>query len=86
MLPAQSSEGQCLAQALELIKDTIFKVNAGVSEYEKLARLSHRLDPKSQGRMKDGRLLRREDLTQGSRLLLHEGTVTWKSSGKQKGS
>lgn len=85
LLTAETGEGQCLVQALDLIKDVIIKVNAQVREYEKLARLSQRLEPKSQGRMKDGRLFRREDLIQGIRSLLHEGTVTWRSSGKQKG-
>lgn len=75
-------------QGLELIKDAISQVNDQVSEYEKAARLreiSQRLEPKSQGRLKSGQVLRREDLIQGNRSLLHEGTVTWKSSGRQKG-
>lgn len=75
-------------QGLELIKDAISQVNDQVSEYEKAARLreiSQRLEPKSQGRLKSGQVLRREDLIQGNRTLLHEGTVTWKSSGRQKG-
>ncbi|XP_028986858.1 rho guanine nucleotide exchange factor 18a isoform X2 [Betta splendens] len=81
---AETSEGRFLKHSLELIKNTISKVNDQVREYEKLARLSQRLDPKSQGRMKDGRLFRREDLNLNARKLLHEGTVTWKSSGKQR--
>lgn len=75
-------------QGLELIKDAISQVNDQVSEYEKAARLreiSQRLEPKSQGRLNSGQVLRREDLIQGNRTLLHEGTVTWKSSGRQKG-
>lgn len=84
---ADTDEYKSLVQGLALIKDTIFQVNAQVSDYEKAARLrdiSLRLEPKSQGRLKDGQLLRREDLLQGNRTLLHEGTVTWKSSGRQK--
>lgn len=84
---ADTDEHRSLVQGLALIKDTISQVNAQVYEYEKAARLreiSLRLEPKSQGRLKDGQLLRREDLLQGNRLLLHEGTVTWKTSGRQK--
>lgn len=82
-----TEEHQSLVQALALIKNTISEVNDQVCEYEKEARLKEiglRLEPKSQGRLKDGRLLRREDLLKGERALLHEGTVTWKTSGKQK--
>ncbi|XP_071347867.1 rho guanine nucleotide exchange factor 18a [Trachinotus anak] len=84
---ADPDECKSLAQGLGQIKDTISKVNSQVSEYEKALRLreiSLRLEPKSQGRQKDGRLLRREDLIQGDRTLLHEGAVTWKSSGRYK--
>lgn len=75
-------------QGLVRIKDTISQVDMQVSEYEKAARLREiilRLETKSQVRLKDGQLFRREDLLQGDRTLLHEGTVTWKSSGRQKG-
>lgn len=88
LVSADTDELGSLAHGLELIKDAISQVNDLVSEYEKAARLreiSLRLEPKSVGRLKDGRLFRREDLTQGNRTLLHEGTVTWKSSVRQKG-
>ncbi|KAK2822631.1 hypothetical protein Q5P01_022696 [Channa striata] len=81
---ADTGEYQSLIQGLALIKDTISKVNDQVREYEKVARLSQRLEPKSQGRLKDGQVFRREDLMQGHRFLLLEGTVSWKSSTKQK--
>ncbi|XP_040000244.1 rho guanine nucleotide exchange factor 18a isoform X2 [Xiphias gladius] len=84
---ADTGEYKSLVQGLVQIKDTISKVNTHVSQYEKAARLREiglRLEPKSQGRLKDGQLFRREDLIQGNRTLLHEGTVTWKSSGRQK--
>ncbi|XP_074507881.1 rho guanine nucleotide exchange factor 18a isoform X1 [Sebastes fasciatus] len=84
---ADTDEYKSLVQGLALIKDTISQVNDQVSDYEKAARLrdiSLRLEPKSQGRLKDGQLLRREDLLQANRTLLHEGTVTWKSPGRQK--
>ncbi|XP_068427487.1 rho guanine nucleotide exchange factor 18a isoform X2 [Clinocottus analis] len=82
-----TDEYKSLVQGLALIKDTISQVNDQVREHEKATRqreIALRLEPKSQGRLKDGRLLRREDLIQGNRTLIHEGTLTWKSSGKQK--
>nr|XP_020447018.1 rho guanine nucleotide exchange factor 18-like [Monopterus albus]XP_020447019.1 rho guanine nucleotide exchange factor 18-like [Monopterus albus] len=84
---ADTDEYQALSQGLTLIRRTISLVNDRVREYEKAVRLREialRLEPKSQGRMKDGQLFRREDLIQDNRSLLHEGTVTWKSSSKQK--
>ena len=88
LLTADTEEHRSLVKGLGLIKDTISQVNTQVSEYEKVARLreiSLRLDPKGPGRLKDGQLFRREDLLQGNRTLLREGTVTWKFSGRQKG-
>lgn len=85
---ADTDEYKSLVQSLALIKDFISQVNNQVNEYEKAARLREigiRLDPKSQGRLKDGKLFRRDDLIQGNRTLLHEGPVTWKTSGRQKG-
>ncbi|XP_075954175.1 rho guanine nucleotide exchange factor 18a isoform X1 [Anarhichas minor] len=84
---ADTDEYRSLVQGLALIKYTISQVNAQVSEYEKAARqreIALRLEPKSQGRLKDGRLLRREDVIQENRALIHEGPFTWKSSGRQK--
>ncbi|MFT7798706.1 rho guanine nucleotide exchange factor 18 isoform X1 [Arapaima gigas] len=77
-----------LGLALELIKDVIKKVNTRISDYEKAARLrdiAGRMEPKTQGRIKDGHVLSREDIVQGSRKLLYEGTVNWKAaSGRLK--
>ncbi|XP_070830485.1 rho guanine nucleotide exchange factor 18a [Chaetodon trifascialis] len=84
---ADTDEYASLVKGLGLIKEVISQVNDNVSEYEKAARLREialRLEPKSQGRLKEGHLFRREDLIQGNRTLLHEGAVTWKSSGRQK--
>lgn len=84
---ADTDEHKSLVEGLTLIKDTISQVNAQVSEYEKAARLkeiSLRLESKSVGRLKNNQLFRREDLIQDNRRLLHEGTVTWKLSGRQK--
>ncbi|XP_034038350.1 rho guanine nucleotide exchange factor 18a isoform X2 [Thalassophryne amazonica] len=85
---AGTEEYQCLAQALTLIKETISKVNAQVSEYKKIIRLREigtRLEPKSQARLRNGHLFRREDLIQGNKTLLHEGDVAMKAnSGRSK--
>ncbi|XP_026170347.1 rho guanine nucleotide exchange factor 18a [Mastacembelus armatus] len=84
---AETDEYQSLVQGLTFVKDTISLVNAQVREYEKATRLREiglRLEPKSQGRLKDSQLFRREDLIQGDRVLRHEGTVTWKASGRHK--
>lgn len=84
---ADTDEHKSLVEGLALIKDTISQVNAQVSEYERATRLkeiSLRLESKSVGRLKNSRLFRREDLIQDNRRLLHEGTVTWKLSGRQK--
>lgn len=88
LLSADTDEYKSLVQGLALIKETITQVNNQVSEYEKAARLREigmRLEPKSQGRLKEGQLIRREDLIQGNRTLLHEGAVTCRASGRQKG-
>uniref|UniRef100_H3DBQ7 Rho/rac guanine nucleotide exchange factor (GEF) 18a n=1 Tax=Tetraodon nigroviridis TaxID=99883 RepID=H3DBQ7_TETNG len=84
---AETEEHQALVQALALIRDAISQVDDQVSQHEKAARLREiglRLEPKSQGWRRDGLLLRREDLLNGTRTLLHEGAVTWKSSGRHK--
>lgn len=82
-----SEEQQSLLQGLALIKETISQVNDQVRQYEKASRLREiglRLEARSQGRLKSGQFFRRADLISGDSTLLHEGTVTWKTSGKQK--
>lgn len=87
--PAGTEEHEELVRALRLIKDTIMQVDSHVDDYEKAQRLrdiSAKLEPKSLGRMKDGRVFRREDILTGGRRLLHEGTVSCRaSSGRLKG-
>ncbi|XP_061883750.1 rho guanine nucleotide exchange factor 18-like isoform X3 [Entelurus aequoreus] len=77
-----------LTRALGLIKDTIVQVDALVNLHEKMCRLRdihNKMEPKALGKIKDGRVFRREDLAQGRRRLLHEGTVNWKAaSGRLK--
>ncbi|XP_019712328.1 rho guanine nucleotide exchange factor 18a isoform X2 [Hippocampus comes] len=82
-----TDEHESLLQGLAAIRDTISRVNDNIREYEKTSRLREicaRLEPKSGGRMKDGQLIRREELIQGDRALLHEGPLAWKSSGRHK--
>ncbi|XP_061636625.1 rho guanine nucleotide exchange factor 18 isoform X3 [Phyllopteryx taeniolatus] len=77
-----------LNHALGLIKDTIVQVDSLVHLHEKTCRLRdihNKMEPKALGKIKDGRVFRREDLAQGRRCLLHEGTVNWKAaSGRLK--
>lgn len=87
LLTADTDEYKSLLRGLELIKDTLSKVDTRVKEYQNAFRLREiclRLEPKSQVRMNNDRVFRRDDLIQGNRSLLHEGVVTWKSSGKLK--
>ncbi|XP_061739115.1 rho guanine nucleotide exchange factor 18 isoform X3 [Nerophis ophidion] len=83
-----SEEHTELTRALGLIKDTIVQVDALVNLHEKTCRLRdihNKMEPKALGKIKDGRVFRREDLAQGRRRLLHEGTVNWKAaSGRLK--
>lgn len=84
----ETEEHQSLVQGLALIKETISQVNDQVCQYEKASRLREiglRLEARSQGRLKNGQVFRRADLISGDSTLLHEGTVIWKTSGKQKG-
>lgn len=89
LTPAGTEEHEGLAQALCLIKDTIVQVDGHVNLYEKEARLreiASKMEPKSHGKIKDGRVFRKEDLSQGRRKLLYEGLVNWKAaSGRLKG-
>ncbi|XP_040896037.1 rho guanine nucleotide exchange factor 18 isoform X2 [Toxotes jaculatrix] len=85
---AGTEEHEDLTRALGLIKDTIIQVDSLVNLYEKTCRLRdihNKMEPKAMGKIKDGRVFRREDLAQGRRRLLHEGTVNWKAaSGRLK--
>ncbi|XP_029355223.1 rho guanine nucleotide exchange factor 18 isoform X2 [Echeneis naucrates] len=83
-----TEEHEDLTRALGLIKDTIIQVDTLVNIYEKTSRLRdihNKMEPKAQGKIKDGRVFRREDLAPARRQLLHEGTVNWKAaSGRLK--
>uniref|UniRef100_A0A673BQ32 Rho/rac guanine nucleotide exchange factor (GEF) 18b n=1 Tax=Sphaeramia orbicularis TaxID=375764 RepID=A0A673BQ32_9TELE len=85
---ASTEEHEELTKALSLIKGTIGQVDTLVNLHEKTSRLRdihNKMEPKAQGKIKDGRVFRREDLAQGRRRLLREGTVNWKAaSGRLK--
>ncbi|KAK2835510.1 hypothetical protein Q5P01_015994 [Channa striata] len=85
---AGTEEHEDLTRALSLIKDTIIQVDTLVNLHEKTSRLRdihNKLEPKASGKIKDGRVFRREDLAPDRRRLLHEGTVNWKAaSGRLK--
>ncbi|KAK0138478.1 Rho guanine nucleotide exchange factor 18 [Merluccius polli] len=83
---AKTEEHSSLEQALALIRNSIFQVDTAVSKYEKLTRLrdiAQRLEPKSQGRLKEGHQFSREDLQDASRTLLHDAAVTLKTSSSR---
>lgn len=86
LLPsADSEEHDALAQALVLIRETISAVDSQVHDYERaswLRDIGRSLEPHSRGRLKDGRVFKREDLAVGSRNLLHEGTVNWQAANR----
>uniref|UniRef100_A0A3Q0RIL0 Rho/rac guanine nucleotide exchange factor (GEF) 18b n=1 Tax=Amphilophus citrinellus TaxID=61819 RepID=A0A3Q0RIL0_AMPCI len=83
-----TEEHEDLTRALGLIKDTIVQVDMLINLHEKNLRLReirNRMEPKAHGKFKDGRVFRREDLAEGRRRLLHEGTVSWRAaSGRLK--
>lgn len=85
-----TEEHEDLTRALGLIKDAIVQVDSMVNLYEKNTRLrdiQNKMEPKALGKIKGGRVFRREDLAMGRRRLLHEGTVSWKAaSGRLKGT
>ncbi|KAM3619498.1 uncharacterized protein V6R79_009228 [Siganus canaliculatus] len=83
-----TEEHENLTRSLGLIKDILVQVDALVNLHEKNSRLRdihNKMEPKALGKIKDGRVFRREDLAQGRRQLLHQGTVNWKAaSGRLK--
>uniref|UniRef100_A0A8C7XVM0 Rho/rac guanine nucleotide exchange factor (GEF) 18b n=1 Tax=Oryzias sinensis TaxID=183150 RepID=A0A8C7XVM0_9TELE len=83
-----TEEHEDLTRALGLIKEAIVQVDSMVNLYEKNTRLrdiQNKMEPKALGKIKGGRVFRREDLAVGRRRLLHEGTVSWKAaSGRLK--
>ncbi|XP_060729635.1 rho guanine nucleotide exchange factor 18a [Tachysurus vachellii] len=73
-----------LVNALECIKDTISTVDTQVHQYEQLREIAAHLEPKSYGRMGNGKIVRREDLLQKDRRLLREGVLTWRPQNRSK--
>lgn len=52
----------------------------------RLKEIAAKMEPKAFGKIKDGRIFRREDVTPSKRRLIHEGMVNWKAaSGRLKG-
>lgn len=88
-ISVDSEEYRDLVRGLELLKETIAHVNTQVDEFEKAVRLrdlSNRLEPKSQVKMTQGRVFRREDMLLSHRKLIYEGILIWRSaSNKSKG-
>ncbi|XP_053368630.1 rho guanine nucleotide exchange factor 18 [Clarias gariepinus] len=85
---AGSEEHEELAGAFVLIRNALVQVDAQVNLFEKETRLKEiaaKMEPKAFGKIKDGRIFRREDVTPSKRRLIHEGMVNWKAaSGRLK--
>ncbi|XP_074927071.1 rho guanine nucleotide exchange factor 18 isoform X3 [Chelonoidis abingdonii] len=85
---AGTKDYEDLSQALSLIKDMITHVDAKVNECEKRQRLReimYKMELKSSGKFKNGLLFRKNDMGQGQRQLLLDGTLFWKAaSGRLK--
>lgn len=82
---AGTQEHERLVNALECIKDTISTVDMQVNQYEQLREIAANLEPKSYGRMSNGKIFRRDDLLQNDRRLLREGVLTWRPQNRSKG-
>ncbi|XP_062868514.1 rho guanine nucleotide exchange factor 18 isoform X2 [Trichomycterus rosablanca] len=85
---AGTEEHEELDAALNLIKGVIVQVDARVDLCQRETRLKEivsKMEPKPFSKIKDGHIFRKEDVLQGRRRLLHEGTVNWKAaSGRLK--
>lgn len=81
---AGTREYEDLVNALERMKDTISTVDTQVHQYEQLREIAAHLEPKSFGRMSNGKVFRREELLQKDRKLLREGVLTWRPQNRSK--
>ncbi|MCI4377764.1 hypothetical protein PGIGA_G00207030 [Pangasianodon gigas] len=81
---AGTQEYEDLVNALECIKDTISTVDMQVHQYEQLREIAANLEPKSYGRVSNGKIFRRDDLLQNDRKLLREGVLTWRPQNRSK--
>ncbi|XP_058250462.1 rho guanine nucleotide exchange factor 18a, partial [Hemibagrus wyckioides] len=80
----ETEEHTDLVAALERIKDTISTVDTQVHQFEQLREIAAHLEPKSSGRMSNGKVFRREDLLQKDRRRLREGVLTWRPHNRSK--
>ncbi|KAJ1085558.1 hypothetical protein NDU88_005688 [Pleurodeles waltl] len=83
---AGTEDSEDLTQALSLIKDILFTVDATVNQREKVQRLREivfKMDLKSFGKLKNGLMFRKDDMLR--RQLIHDGMLYWKTaSGRLK--
>ncbi|XP_078525743.1 rho guanine nucleotide exchange factor 18 isoform X2 [Lissotriton helveticus] len=83
---AGTEDFEHLTQALGLIKDILFSVDATVNQREKVQRLREivfKMDLKSFGKLKNGLMFRKDDMLR--RQLIHDGMLLWKAaSGRLK--
>lgn len=84
-----SQEHANLSAALVQIRNIITAVDLHVSKYEKCQELQEvlaRLENKSQAKLKNGKVFRKQDLHTKHRDLQHKGLVYWKTAtGRLKG-
>ncbi|XP_058475772.1 rho guanine nucleotide exchange factor 1a isoform X3 [Solea solea] len=77
-------EAAAVAQALSRIRELLTSIDQQVEEIEKTQRLQEiqaRLDPRSEARVRDGRVFKTVELLR--RRLVHEGTLFWKTPGSR---
>ncbi|KAM9393474.1 rho guanine nucleotide exchange factor 28-like [Pholidichthys leucotaenia] len=78
-----SQEHKDLSSALALIRDIITAVDLTVSKHERdqeLQEVLARLENKSFAKLKNGKVLRKQDLHSKNRDLLHKGLIYWKTA------
>ncbi|XP_053726398.1 rho guanine nucleotide exchange factor 28-like isoform X2 [Synchiropus splendidus] len=81
--PEGSQEHADLSSALAQIRDIITAVDLAVSKYEKSQELQEvltRLENKSFAKLKNGKVVRKQDLQRERRELQHKGLVYWKTA------
>ncbi|XP_048477077.1 rho guanine nucleotide exchange factor 28 isoform X2 [Rhincodon typus] len=78
-----TEENEDVAKSLSLIKDIIAAVDTKVNKYEKeqkLLDILNKFENKTCGKLKNGRIFRKQDLIIKGRELQHEGSMYWKTA------
>ncbi|XP_059500782.1 rho guanine nucleotide exchange factor 28 [Stegostoma tigrinum] len=78
-----TEENEDVAKSLSMIKDIIAAVDTKVNKYEKeqkLLDILNKFENKTCGKLKNGRIFRKQDLIIKGRELQHEGSMYWKTA------